>query len=60
MTYFPRLNQLYVLIDAKVGLREIDQMGIDFYEKYTIPYHVSWRNSFLVVRVMNLLYCSSY
>jgi hypothetical protein len=33
MIYFPRLNQLYVLIDVRVDLKEIDQMGIDFYEK---------------------------
>jgi hypothetical protein len=41
MAYFPKLNQLYVLINPKVGLSEIDQMGISFYEKYAISYHIS-------------------
>jgi GTP-binding protein EngB required for normal cell division len=36
-----RLKLLCLLIDARVGIREIDHVGVDFYEKHAIPYQVS-------------------
>lgn len=38
-------------MDAKVGLKETDQMGIDFYEQHAIPYQVNRSNASMNMQI---------